>query len=253
MADTSRDSQTENEGYAICDKCEKEFEIDIYVTFCGASGNINELPDNHHVVVVEKSEPREEDELFWDVPYTEQLKIFQNHIKSVDDLLGHHFDEQTQFNLLVMLYAHIVAATELFLSSVFIREVASSDELTRKLIETAPDFGNRKFTLKEIYQQHERLKVTVAIYLKELIFHDLKKIKPMYKSVLGFDFGDISWLFHAVLKRHDCAHRAGYDKEGEKIKITSEEIRNLMQSCNKLVEEIDIHVIQSQPSNWTRQ
>lgn len=244
-ADKTSDSQTENNGYAICDSCGKEFEIDIYVTYCDGTGNIRNLPDNHYVSVIEKMEENEQ-YLFWKNPSTEQLKIFQNHLESVENLLGHQFDEDTQFSLLVMLYAHIVAAMELFLSSVFIREVVNSDEFTRKLIETNPEFGNRKFTLKEIYQEHEKLKVTVAMYLKELIFHDLKKIKPMYKSVLNFDFEDITWLFKAVLTRHDCAHRAGYDKDGSKIQITVVEVRKLMEKCKTLAERIDSHVIESQ-------
>lgn len=71
-----------------------------------------------------------------------------------------------------------------------------------------------KFTLSQLFKEREQIKDTVAKYLHDLIFHDLKKIKPMYKDVLGHDFGDISWLFKAVAKRHDCVHRAGHDKDG---------------------------------------
>lgn len=187
--------------------------------------------------------PDEEIEMYWRRTSTEQLETFQSHLENVDNLLEYQLEERIKFSLLVMLYAHIVAATEQFLSAVFIREVTNSDKLTRKLIETDPVFGDRTFTLKEIYRQNETLKNTVSSYLRDLIFHDLKKIKPMYKSVLGFDFGDISWLFHAVIKRHDCVHRAGFDKEGNRITVTTEEIKELMLRCNELVRNIDLHVI----------
>ena len=49
-----------------------------------------------------------------------------------------------------------------------------------------------KFTLKEIFEKQEGLKLTVATYLKDLIFHDLKKVKPMYKEVLDCEFRDIA-------------------------------------------------------------
>lgn len=244
-AETSSDSQIEDEGYAICEDCEKEYVVDIYVTYSGASGAIDDLPDDHSVLVEEISESIDDSELYWEISSTKQLEIFEDHLVSVDKLLEYNFDERTQFSLLVMLHAHIVAATESFLSSIFIHEVTQSDELTRKLIETDPEFASRKITLREIYQEHEKLKITVAIYLKSLIFHRLEKIKPMYKEVFGFDFGDISWLFQAINKRHDCAHRAGYDKEGNKILVTVDGVKELMGKCNDLVQAIDSHVLKS--------
>lgn len=185
----------------------------------------------------------DEEELEWEIKSTEQLRIFSSHLESVENLLAINVDEQTQFNLLVMLQVHIVAAIESFLSSTFIQVVINSDDLTRKLIETDPEFGNRKFSLSEIYKKHEKLKFTVASYLKSLIFHDIKKIKPMYENVLGFCFSDISWLFEAVKLRHDCAHRAGFDKEGTKVTLSTECIRKLMSQCTALSSAIDAHIV----------
>jgi hypothetical protein len=181
-------------------------------------------------------------ELEWEIESSDQLKIFNAHLESVETLLGISLDQQTEFNLLVMLHAHIIASIEQYISSVFIHKVTNSDALTRKLIETDPEFGNRKFTLNKIYLQHEELKITVASYLKSLIFHDMKKIMPMYKDVLGFEFDDISWLFKDILVRHDCAHRAGYDKEGNKITVSLQGIRELMGKSRNLVNEIESHV-----------
>jgi hypothetical protein len=66
----------------------------------------------------------------------------------------------------------------------------------------------------------------------------------MYESVLGIDFGDVSWLFKAVLIRHDCVHRSGFDKDGNQNEINNEAIIKLIQNCTHLVSiiEEDIHV-----------
>jgi hypothetical protein len=183
-------------------------------------------------------------ELKWEIESSDQLKIFNAHLESVETLLGINLDQHTEFSLLVMLHAHIIASIEQYISSVFIHKVTNSDALTRKLIETDPEFGNRKFTLNKIYLQHEELKITVATYLKSLIFHKLNKIKPMYKNVLGFEFGDIKWLFEAIEVRHDCSHRAGYDKERNKIMVSPQSIRELMSKGKYLVNEIESHVNQ---------
>jgi hypothetical protein len=72
----------------------------------------------------------------------------------------------------------------------------------------------------------------------------MEKIKPMYKDVLGFELGDIGWLFKAIQIRHDCAHRAGHDKEGNKVSLTHQGIRELITQSSKLAVDIDLHINQ---------
>ena len=129
---------------------------------------------------------------------SESKTTFDSQLKSVEKLLELDTDEETRFSLLVMLHGHVVAAVEAYLAATFIRKVTRSEELTKKLVETDPTFAKMKFTLKTIYEEHKTLKIRVASYLRDLIFHKLEKVMPMYKDVLGHDFGDISWLFRAV-------------------------------------------------------
>ena len=209
---------------------------------------IERLEDGYKVYLWPSELDGREDaeELAWEIASTDQLKIFHSHIISINVLLEKEFDQQTMFNLLVMLHIHIVAAVESFLSSTFIHKVTNSEELIRKLIETDPKLGDRKLTLSEIFKKHDKLKTTVASYLKSLVFHEMNKVKPMYNNVLGFNFGDVSWLSNAVILRHDCAHRAGYNKDGEKITITVESIKELVRKCTELCESIDSHILLSQ-------
>lgn len=184
----------------------------------------------------------EEDELEWEVDHSDQMEMFNKQVSEIPKILQIDIKGNTQFNLLVMLHAHVVSALEHFLSTTFIHRVTNSDKLIRKLIETDPEFGNRKFTVNEIYAQHSNIRSTVAEYLKGIIFHDMRKVKPMYSEVLGYDFGDISWLFKAVRVRHDCVHRAGYSKEGEAISLSIESINELVKNCRILAKSIDSHV-----------
>jgi hypothetical protein len=74
----------------------------------------------------------------------------------------------------------------------------------------------------------------VPEYLKDLAFHRLKKTKEMYKQVLDIDFENIGWFFKAIDVRHHCVHRAGLDKEREKVDITKESIIKLVDDCKEL-------------------
>ncbi|MCU8260539.1 hypothetical protein M2G94_21420, partial [Vibrio vulnificus] len=185
-----------------------------------------------------------QDELEWYIHSQSQVGVFSTQIQSVRALLNVQVYNETQFSLLVMLHGHTVASLESYLASKFIQNVTNSEELIRKLVETDPTFSKMKFTLKEIYEKQESLKLTVATYLKDLIFHDLKKVKPMFKDVLGCDFGDISWLFSAVNLRHHCVHRAGLDKEGNRIDISVESVRQLVEKSELLVHSIENQLAQ---------
>ena len=138
-----------------------------------------------------------------------------------------------------MLYGHVVAAVEAYLSSTFIQKVTNSEDLTRKLVETDPTFSKMTFTLKEIFEQKDKLKLTVASHLNDLIFHNLNKVKPMYKDVLDCEFGDISWLFKAVIIRHHCVHRAGYDKENNKVDLSVDILGELVTKAKELTSLIE--------------
>lgn len=190
----------------------------------------------------QEAEWYEQEELEWYIYTQSQVGKFDTQIHSVLELLNVEASSETQFSLLVMLHGHVVAAVESYLASTFIHKVTNSEDLIRKLVETDPVFSKMKFTLKEIYEKHESLKLTVATYLRNLIFHDLEKVKPMFNEVLDCDFGDISWLFNAVKIRHHCVHRAGLDKDGNRVDLSKESIRNLANNSSSLVHTVEERV-----------
>ena len=180
----------------------------------------------------------DDDWLFEDEPKS-HYDTLAKHLDSVDTLCKLECPKEAEFSLLVMLHGHLVSAIEGYLAGVFINTVTNSEELIRKLVETDPEFSKRTFTMKEIFEKKSSLKETVASYLKDLIFHDLKKIKPMYKDVLGIDFGDIGWLFKAVQTRHHCVHRAGYDKDGNEVSVCKSSIKELTEQIDELVNHVE--------------
>ncbi|ELR63099.1 hypothetical protein C942_04113 [Photobacterium marinum] len=235
-AEKNRDSATEHYEEILCDECGKENEVMVVNTFFAADCYVNNGDNEVNYGMPYFPEDDYDD---WYESNKTQYEIFNDHIKSIESLLEVQVESSVQFSLLVMLYGHIVAAVEGYLAATFIHKVINSEELIKKLVETDPTFSKRTFSLKEIFEKQSALKTTVADYLKELIFHDLKKIKPMYLSVLGHDFENISWLFQAVKVRHDCVHRAGFDKEGNQIVVDEDVIRELVAKCTEMVTSVE--------------
>ncbi|EPY2698782.1 hypothetical protein ACXA2F_003481, partial [Vibrio cholerae] len=188
----------------------------------------------------------------WEAPRKTRKGIFLESVNTASELMEISFFPSIEENVLIMLHGHIVAALEGYLSSTFISATLSSNDFIRKLVETDPEFADRKFTIKEIFSKHESLRNDIAKYLQDLIFHKIDKVRPMYKSVLGIDLGDTAWLFKAIALRHHCVHRAGYDHDGNKVNLSKEDIQQLIQRCSKLVEKIDNDVmvlIKPKPQN----
>lgn len=238
-AEKNKDSASENWEEIYCDSCGKEHEAYVTNTFYAADCSINN-GDTEVNYGMPYFPDDEQEELNWVIESQDQIDIFKAHISSVESLLSLDVNDEVKFSMLVMLYGHVVAAVEAYLSSTFIHNVTNSERLIRKLVETDPAFSKRTFTLKEIFEKQESLKLTVANHLKDLIFHDLKKIKPMYRDVFEYDFGDISWLFQAVQVRHHCVHRAGYDKDGKKIEVSDEKLRELVAKSVELVDALEV-------------
>lgn len=175
----------------------------------------------------------------WDVQGKSRIEIFSENLSASEEILTLAVTKSSQKNLLVMLHAHVVTAVEAYLSSTFIELSLDADEYMRKLVETDPEFAKRKFTIQEIFTKRETLRDDLRSYLKDLIFHDIAKVNLMYKSVFGIDFGDVKWLYEAVMLRHDCVHRAGYDKDGNEAPLTIGSIQELIDRCRALVKMVE--------------
>ena len=180
----------------------------------------------------------------WEVTGKSRLEIFQENIDASTEILKLNPSPSAKRNLLVMLHGHTVASVEAYLSATFIEVTLTSDDLMRRLVETDPEFAKQKFTIQEIFTKRDSLKDDLRKYLKALIFHDIAKIEKMYKSVLDTDFGDVLWLYKAVGLRHDCVHRAGYDKEGNAAPVSEESVGKVIKQCHELVHSVEKSVLQ---------
>lgn len=230
-----QDSYQEYWETLVCDGCSKDFEAHIMCSLFDTKVAVTGAVDLSWDIQPEF----DEDDLSWEIESTKQLEVYKKVMKDIVILLGMNHPVETQATLNNMLYAQVVTAVEAYLSGIFIHTVVNSDSLTRRLVESDPELGKRQFSLKEIFTQWDNLKKLVARYLKDLIFHDIKKIKPMYQSVLEIDFGDVGWLFKAIHIRHDCVHRNGFDKEGNQNQIDKDVITELIQNCTHLVSTIE--------------
>lgn len=236
---TDEQSQKQYWHTFICDGCFKDYDASIFCTLSDTKIDIPEVIDLNFDVC----DLIEEADLINEIECTNQLEKYKKVSTDIVSLLRQQYPKEAKATLNNMLYAQVITAIEAYLSSSFISTVMKSEELIKRLIETDPELAKRQFSLKEIFTQWNNLKITVAKYLMDLIFHDFKKVKPMYLSILDIDFGDIGWLFKSVHVRHDCVHRNGFNKNGDQNIISDEDIVDLVKKATHLISEVEEQLI----------
>lgn len=239
-AEKNSDSTVETEDYILCDQCNYEHEIIVLNTFGGAScyfsdGNSNDISCGTPYYTFDEME-----ELQWSISNGGQLEILEKQLEIVNNLReGVNISGavlNNSFN--TMVYAHIVAALEGYLSSIFIHTVLNSKELFKKLCITNPDLNTLEYKLTDLVKDDKFVEKKISEYLSKFIFHRVDKIKLMFDSVLDHKFGDIGWFGRAVSKRHDCVHRAGITKDGEIVNISNKEINELIVNGKAMVYQL---------------
>jgi hypothetical protein len=243
-ADRASDSQVEEEGYAVCDKCNKEFEIDIFVTYAGASGNINNLPDDYYVSVEELA--NSEDDLCYDERFDLQLLTRDEPLDKLKERLQHaqrvltlEGDVTAKKLAVNLVFSSAITAFEAFLWETVDYCVEHEEESFRNIVTKIPALKDQPMKLGEIFKKNDTLKEHVKGYLQNLVWHRWDKVSPLFKLGLSIQPPSFKPFDDALIKRHDIVHRSGHDKSGNPISVTPDEIRELCLKIETFAAEID--------------
>lgn len=81
-----------------------------------------------------------------------------------------------------------------------------------------------------------------------MLYHNLPKIKSIYREALNVDLGDIGELVKAVKVRHDIVHRNGEDKDGNIHVITKENVQQLQERIQQMIEKVNSQIYNTDAS-----
>lgn len=182
------------------------------------------------------------EEFQWLYIKSRPIETFDSQIAQANKILDESYKEFIEDEIYIMLHGFLIATLENYLSYTFIKTVMSSDDLILKQAERDGKINKSKFTVQELVKGKELLKQKVEQSLQDMSFHNVETVIPMFKDVLGFNLQDLAWLVDAVEIRHDCAHRAGYTKQQEKIEISKESLTTLIEKIVIFVREIQEQV-----------
>lgn len=174
---------------------------------------------------------------------TEFYHNFSGAILDVEKMLEAKIDSTVEGCFFRLLYVNVITAMETYLSDAFMNSVIPDKELMRRFVETTPEFKAERISLSDVYKAAEEIEQKAKSYLVDVVWHNLGRVKPMYKAVLGIEFNnEMVDLVKAILKRHDIVHRNGKTKSGEDIVLTKNDVTELVSKVEHLIQGIDLKI-----------
>lgn len=174
---------------------------------------------------------------------TEFYHNFSGAILDIEKMLEAKIHNSVEDCFFRLLYVNVITAMETYLSDAFMNSVIPDKDLMRRFVETTPEFRAEKIHLSDVYKAAEEIEHKAKSYLIDVVWHNLSRIKPMYKDVLGIEFSkEVGDLIKAILKRHDIVHRNGKTKSGEAIVLTKNDVTELVFKVEHFIQHIDLQI-----------
>lgn len=171
---------------------------------------------------LEHGEPEPDDWLDYEAP-ANPYRVFMGSYHHTGDLLADHGGVRGHHLVNRMIFSQQITALEAYLGDTLLNEVMGDKAAMQRLIDMDADLAKEKFTLSEVSKDPGLVERKVRTHLREVMYHNLKKVDVLYNIALGVRILDLATdkasLFKAVLLRHDCVHRNGFDKEGNEIDV----------------------------------
>lgn len=175
---------------------------------------------------LEHGQPEFEDWLDYEAP-ANPYRVFMDSYHHTGDLLADHGGVHGNHLVNRMIFSQQISALEAYLGDTLLNEVMRDKEAIQRLIDKDEDLAKEKFTLSEVSKDPDLVKRKVRTHLREVMYHNIKKVDVLYNIALRVRILDLAVnkaaIFKAVLLRHDCVHRNGFDKEGNEIDVFTKE------------------------------
>jgi len=133
------------------------------------------------------------------------------------------------------IYIGVMGTMETFLSETFVKLALANPANLEKFIKSHPEFSNRKFELKDIFEAYKNIEQTAKGVMLDTIYHNLPVVREMYRSTFEIAFPSIKEAIQCVKVRHDLVHRNGKTKDGAAHVLDSDTINNTMSTVKELV------------------
>ncbi|MBY7704053.1 hypothetical protein [Vibrio harveyi] len=133
-------------------------------------------------------------------------------------------------------FSNVISLMEKYLSDLFLHEIITN-EATFNLMTSAQKFKTQKYAVQEIFNGDVKEKVINSV--KNLVWHRLNDIDPLYKHTLDIRIHIHTGLTDKIALRHDLVHRNGFTLNGEPVTISNEDLNECINTVSAFVDNVE--------------
>ncbi|MBL8598977.1 MAG: hypothetical protein JNL14_14675 [Devosia sp.] len=179
--------------------------------------------------------------------------VFMDSYYETGDMLPDQGEDRGDRLINRLMFSHQVTALETYLGDTLINHVMRDADAMQRVLDRDDEVSKQKFTLTEVRKEPGLVERKVREYLRGVLYHNLAKVDVLYGIAFEFRILKLTSkqdeLFKAVMLRHDCVHRNGLDKNGNKLKpFTREFVSETADLIQAFVESIEREVRQRSSS-----
>lgn len=166
-------------------------------------------------------------------------------LASLDDFKSLSASAPQNLVLQRMCYSSIITAVEAYLSDILKRAV-KEDSVRRRFVERYKPFQkDTKLDLSSLFITLDRIDKLIADALDSILYHDLEKVRGIFKDVLlvSFPEKDRSFLNRAVQQRHDIVHRNGRTTTGKDVSVAHQDVGQLDKVVRDFIASVDGQIL----------
>ncbi len=172
---------------------------------------------------------------------TDYFNEFKNSIENIKNLSSVDISSSAEVkqHFSNMLYSSVITSLETYLADALKFNLKHEDEFLIKFVETFKDFQSTKCDFNDIFDLCNTIDEKVEEALKSFLYHNLPKVKGIYKDTFNIDFKNISLLMSSISIRHDLVHRNGKKLNGDSHSLTNEQVIALCDTVSEFVTHIE--------------
>lgn len=166
---------------------------------------------------------------------------FKNSIQVIKSLMKiEPEDPDLRQKLLYLFHINIITTMETFFTDALIKSVNKEKIVQKRLLSESKEFNEKKYKLSDSIEIFENLKDFIGKVLSKTSFHDIWKVKDLYKKVLNVNFPEkLDAIIKAVNIRHIIVHRNGKNADGSKVIMNANDIYNLISLVEYLIDYVN--------------
>jgi len=151
-----------------------------------------------------------------------------------------------------LIFAGAVSSFEAYLGDTLINAVQDEKDVQTNLLKENRIMGEEKFTAAELASDPDAVSKRIVSKLKDILFHNLSTATSLYAAALGIELMPEdqakSKLYIAMKKRHDCVHRNGSDKDGNKLDdFTDEYVHETLDAIIAVIDRVEMERLAELP------